>query len=185
MVTHVNVFTGSNEEILREEILRVKRKMKAKVKINSGLFAPTIRRLRRFLHETQDGMARELGLKSVRAYQFWESGECTPRGRNLEKLSRLAEERGLKRIHWAMELEDHGESLQPPPSPVNQKRPGMGPQPDTELLEYYNDAVTGLKLIREAALAGHAGAKEALRAERERLVRRSTQWRDLKYAKVK
>jgi transcriptional regulator with XRE-family HTH domain len=82
-----------------------------KLKTISRSFAPAIKSLRRLLDETQEGMARRLGLKSVRAYQFWESGRSTPSGGNLEKLSRLAEEEGIQRIQWAMTMEEYGDGL--------------------------------------------------------------------------
>ncbi len=54
---------------------------------------------------------------------------------------------------------------------------------DPALLEYFDDAVTGLNLIYQAAVAGHLGAGEALRIESERLVRRGADWHDMKYLK--
>lgn len=75
-----------------------------------GPFAPAIRELRRLLGESQDGMAKLLGL-TTRAYQFWESGETTPRGSSLLKLRDLAVQRGMEKIELAMLFREEGERL--------------------------------------------------------------------------
>jgi transcriptional regulator with XRE-family HTH domain len=63
-------------------------KVKTKTKTTQGPLAAGIRSLRQTLGETQEGMARRLGI-SLSGYKFWESGDRTPRGRSLQKLLAL------------------------------------------------------------------------------------------------
>jgi hypothetical protein len=51
-------------------------------------------------------------------------------------------------------------------------------------IRYYNDAVMALDALFQAALSS-AGAREELRAEAERLMKRGVQWRDAKYQAVR
>ena len=53
---------------------------------------------------------------------------------------------------------------------------------DAAITRYYNDAVMGLDELFEAALTSDA-ARDELRAEADRLVKRGIEWRDLKYSK--
>ena len=72
------------------------------------------------LDESQDGMAKLLGL-STRAYQFWESGERTPKGKSLLKLRDLAIRKGIEKIELAMLFRNQGTEVrqvsQPYPDP--------------------------------------------------------------------
>jgi hypothetical protein len=50
-------------------------------------------------------------------------------------------------------------------------------------MRYYNDAVTGIEILWEAAEAGHTGAAEELRAIADFINERAGRWSDMKYSK--
>jgi len=52
-----------------------------------------------------------------------------------------------------------------------------------DLLRQYNDAVTGINILYEAAEAGHSGAVDTLRDLADQINRRAGDWRRMKYLK--
>jgi hypothetical protein len=62
---------------------------------------------------------------------------------------------------------------------------GKLPEPkneqEEEILLLYSDAVEGLNLVWEAAMAGHTGAREVLADLADKLATRGGNWRQMKY----
>ncbi len=130
--------------------------------------------LRSTLGETQEGMARKLGC-TLGAYNKWERGERTPGGEWLLKILALCPD----------EKTQAGFGLKA--ATLGAQRSATSPsQPSEEeenLLRHYNDAVTGLNILYEAARAGHSGAGHALQSLAERINKRAGDWRQMKYLK--
>ncbi len=119
-------------------------------------------------------MARKLGC-TLGAYNKWERGERIPGGEWLLKILALCPD----------EKTQAGFGLKA--ATLGGQRPATSPsQPSEEeenLLRHYNDAVTGLNILYEAARAGHSGAGHALQSLAERINKRAGDWRQMKYLK--
>lgn len=120
-------------------------------------------------------MARKLGV-SLRGYTQWERGETYPRGKRLLQLLALCPDDQTRQSLFGL----RPEALSPP-----RPRP-MGRKPTSEqedLLRHYNDAVTGINLLYEAADAGHEGARRELEYLADLINKRAGDWRRMKYLK--
>lgn len=148
--------------------------VKNKIKPAQAPLAQAIREIQDTLHETQEGMARRLGCTHG-AYSRWVRGERVPGGDWLLKMLALCpDDKTRAEIGLKFEIS-------------NPRRPG-GPgarlsQEEEELLRQYNDAVTGINILYEAARAGHSGAQETLRDLAQRINKRAGDWRRMKYLK--
>lgn len=130
-------------------------KVKAKTKTAQGPLAAGIRSLRRTLGETQESMARRLGI-SLSGYKFWESGDRTPRGRSLRKLLALCptvEARGA--------LLGIGTTSDAPPA-LDVAKGAETPHPESASARARNTAITALDILRELAENGSEAAFQEL-----------------------
>jgi hypothetical protein len=66
---------------------------------------------------------------------------------------------------------------------VGEKLPEPKNEQEEEILRLYSDAVEGLNLVWEAAMAGHTGAREVLADLADKLATRGGNWRQMKYIK--
>lgn len=164
-----------------------------------GPFVGAIKELRKTLNETQEGMARRLGV-SLSGYRYWESGQRTPSAGWLVRLHDLALEVGAERVQTALMFRDYGQSLRlqenarmgasSRDAAARRKLAGENlPEPETpdqdEILHLFSDAAQGLNLVWEAAMAGHAGAREVLADLADKLATRGGNWQQMKYLKKK
>lgn len=148
--------------------------VKTKMKAVQAPLAEAIRELQETLHETQEGMARRLGC-TLGAYSRWVRGERIPSSDGLIKMLALCPD-DKTRAEFGLKFEVS-----------NPRRPG-GPgarlsQEEEELLRHYNDAVTGINILYEAAQAGRSGAQEILHDLAQRINKRAGDWRRMKYLK--
>jgi transcriptional regulator with XRE-family HTH domain len=148
--------------------------------VSEDFLGTAILSLRRQLGYSQEKLARELGC-STGAVRQWESGLRRPSLAAVERLRQLAPDDETRASFTFKSEISNLKSAPPPPTPaVRLPAPGD----DVELIRYHNDAAEGLSLLYECAAAGHPGAKALLKAEAERLLRKGTEWRDLKYSKL-
>ena len=133
--------------------------------------------LRKRLGLTQLQLSQRLGGFDPEYIRRWERGKVIPSGEIILALLQLCPDEESRALF----------GLKSPISNPKSATPVRAPAPgdDAELVRYFNDGATGLDILYEAAAAGHPGAKEALRNEADRLVRRATEWRDFKYKKMK
>ncbi len=119
-------------------------------------------------------MARKLGC-TLGAYSKWERGDRTPGGEWVLKILVLCPD---EKTRAAFGLK---------PETVNARRTVKSldrvSEEQEELLRHYNDAVTGINILYEAAAAGHSGATDALRDLTDRINKRAGDWRRMKYLK--
>jgi transcriptional regulator with XRE-family HTH domain len=130
--------------------------------------------LRSTLGETQEGMARKLGC-TLGAYNKWERGERTPGGEWLLKILALCPDEQTQAGFGLKAGTLSSQRLSTSSSPLSEGQ--------ENLLRHYNDAVTGLNILYEAAQAGQSGAGHALRSLAERINKRAGDWRQMKYLK--
>jgi len=138
---------------------------------------PALAVLRERSRKSQAQLAAELGC-SVGTVSRWERGERSPRGKWLLRVLGLYPDDETRALFGLSTPE--AKPLQRPQR-TNLQQPVI--DKDADLARYFNDGMEGLNLLYEAAAAGVSGAREVLKAEAERLVRRGAQWRDAKYRK--
>ncbi len=119
-------------------------------------FAGAVRALRSALGETQEGMARRLGI-SLSGYRYWESGQRTPRGRWLVRLRELCPGEGTRVLF--------GGTAGPPVGGVGRDE-AQGPATGmkTPWDAYKNGATRAIEALCERAAGGDAAAQERLRS---------------------
>lgn len=117
-------------------------------------------------------MAKRLGL-SLNGYRRWEYGTTSPRAKSLLKLIALCPN-AETRAAFGVKFET-----------ANLHGKAHLTAADEERLRYYNDAVTGVNLLYEAAQAGHKGAWETLRYLADIINKHAGDWRRMKYSKLK
>lgn len=139
-----------------------------------GPFADAVRAVREALGETQEGMARRLGV-SLSGYKFWESGDRTPSAGWILKLQALCPDSDTRSLFGLKPVSTH------PDHPGGSGRKLTEEQ--EEILRNYNDAATGINILFEVAEAGHRGAAEALRKLADEINKRAGDWRRMKYLK--
>lgn len=118
-------------------------------------FAKAIRALRKALGQTQEGMARRLGI-SLSGYRYWESGERTPRGRWLLRLRELCPD-AETRAFFGRDIGSEGMQVSPPratPPAAGGKMPWS---------KYKDDVIQAIEALYEKAASGDAAAQERLR----------------------
>ncbi len=118
-------------------------------------FAKAIRTLRVALGETQEGMARRLGI-SLSGYRYWESGHRTPRGRWLLRLRELCPDPETRGLFGGPTQPAPGEGARPQgQSPAAYAR--------TPWDAYRDGALRAIYDLHERAAMGDAAAQERLR----------------------
>ncbi len=141
------------------------------MKPSIGPFAYAVRAVRNALGETQEGMARRLGV-SLSGYKFWESGDRTPSAGWIIKLQALCPDEDTRALFGGG----------PVNSPYHRPRPGRKlTEEQEEIVRNYNDAATGINILFEVADSGHRGAAEALRRLADEINKRAGDWRRMKY----
>ncbi len=157
-------------------------------------FGKAIRQLRRECGLSQNGLALRLGVTPHSVAQ-WEAERQEPNKWNYLALLKLAQEcpSGETGLLLVRRLGDLVETrLLPRGAGKIQAFEGrdreaevkVEGEADAELFRYFNDAAMGLNELFEAAKANR-GAREELRHLADRLVKRSGDWRRMKYLKKK
>lgn len=136
-----------------------------KIGLSRQKFAPfkrPIRVLRAALGETQEGMAKRLGM-SFHGYIKWERGISAPRSSQLEKILALCPD-VESRADFGLQIADA----------VGQNARAAAPQPkspeDVKKLRARTMAIQAIQVLYEAALDGAPGAEEKLVAMADSLL---------------
>ncbi len=140
------------------------------MRASTDTLADAIRALRRVLGETQEGMARAVGVSKA-TYQFWEAGEHTPSGRGLLKLQALCPDPETRL--WFDLISNHRSniSLRITPRQV---------LPRAERLRWRMAAERALHHLFELANKGLPGADQELKKSADRLASRARHWSRLR-----
>lgn len=140
--------------------------VKRKTKLKQAPLAGGIRALRDILGETQEAMARRLGV-SLSGYKFWESGDRTPRGRSLEKLLALCPDTQSRRALFG--IETAGGEVPAAPGP----RRGPLSRDESARLRARSTVLTALGILFELAEKGSHAAHQELLALADRASKRA------------
>lgn len=136
--------------------------------------AEAVKELQSYLGETQEGMARRLGC-TLAAYSKWVREERMPGGEWIIRMLELCPD-DRARAAFGLKFERA--------NPRRSRGPGGRLSEDQEeRLRQFNDAVTGINILYEAAEAGYDGAAKALADLADRINKRAGDWRRMKYLK--